>query len=187
MAPPRTPQTRVPGAQVNITNNSKQVANTAAQSSGVTDVTSAASVNKVFGVNKVVSVTVSEIGPNDKYVNVANQGITTLNITGWKLANVEGNIYTVPAFNIDLGAIIAVARRPGKGAGNVFYTDSTAPFWHSTNDALALVDNTGRVVKEYPYLTPRSSLNALNLPLISQYTSTNLNPYTSGLIHYSAG
>jgi hypothetical protein len=135
-----------------------------------TDTTRTSVKDKIFSANKAVGVTVSKVDPDGRWIEVANEAITDCNLTGWKLANNQGDIFVFPIASLAQGTKVTIVQGTGKDTDDILYTGRMSPFWSDTEDLLAIVDDRGRVAATYTYLTPGpapSSSSVLNTPIVT--------------------
>jgi hypothetical protein len=95
----------------------------------------------IFGVNSTVA---------DQWVEIANNGTSNVNLTGWKLMNKENLTYTFPtSFVLKSGGQVKVHSMAGKPNTTDLYNSSV--LLNKTGDTALLKDATGKVVSKYSY------------------------------------
>jgi len=127
----------------------------------------------------------------DQWVEIANGGTGSMNLTGWTLMNMENQTYLFPAnFTLKAGSMVKV--HTGIGSNTAADLFNSTLLWNKEGDTATLKDATGKIVSEYKYpievSAPRSLTNIkpLNLPNMSSLGGTYqpfLRDYKSG---YSA-
>lgn len=119
-----------------------------------------------IGINiaKIIGVNYQSVG---QWVEIANVGTGSMNITGWTLTNMENQTFSFPAdFTLNAGSIVKV--HTGKGDNTAADLFNSTLVWNKKDDTATLKDTTGKIVSEYKYPTKVSaseSLTAIN-PLI---------------------
>jgi hypothetical protein len=86
----------------------------------------------------------------DQWIEIANEGTGSMNLTGWTLMNVKNQTYSFPAnFTLKAGSIVRV--RAGKGNNTAADLFNSTLLWNQEGDTATLMDATGRIVSEYKY------------------------------------
>ncbi len=96
----------------------------------------------------------------DQWVEIANEGTGSMNLTGWMLTNMENQMFSFPAnFTLKAGSIVKVH----EGLGNDTATDlfNSTLLWNKESDTATLKDATGKVVSEYKYPIKVSALGSV--------------------------
>lgn len=103
----------------------------------------------------------------DQWVEIANEGTGSMNLTGWTLMNTENQKYTFPAnFTLETGSIFKV--HTGKGNNTAADLFNSTLVWNKEEDTATLKDATGKIVSEYKYpikVSASESVTKIN-PLI---------------------
>ncbi len=115
----------------------------------------------------------------DQWVEIANEGTGSMNLTGWMLMNMENQTYSFPAnFTLKAGSIVKVHEGLGNNtAANLF--NSTLQ-WSKEGDTATLKDATGKIVSEYKYPVKVSApgsvtkIKPLSLPNMSSIGGTSM-------------
>ncbi|VVB62998.1 Lamin Tail Domain protein [uncultured archaeon] len=110
--------------------------------------------NKTSNVGSNATAKVSITGVNsteiDQWIEIANNGTSNVNFTGWKLMNKENLTYALPAsFVLKPGAKVKVHSIAGKPNSTDLYNSSV--LLNETGDMAILKDATGKVVSKYSY------------------------------------
>ena len=86
----------------------------------------------------------------DQWVEIANEGTGSMNLTGWTLMNMENQTYSFPAnFALKAGTIVRV--HAGKGNNTAADLFNSTLLWNKEGDTATLMDATGEIVSEYKY------------------------------------
>ena len=86
----------------------------------------------------------------DQWVEIANEGTGSMNLTGWTLMNMENQTYSFPAnFALKAGTIVRV--HAGKGNNTAADLFNSTLLWNTEGDTATLMDATGKIVSEYKY------------------------------------
>jgi len=86
----------------------------------------------------------------DQWVEIANEGTGSMNLTGWTLMNMENQTYSFPAnFTLKAGSIVRV--HAGKGNNTAADLFNSTLLWNQEGDTATLMDATGKIVSEYKY------------------------------------
>jgi hypothetical protein len=128
-----------------------------AVANGEANVSSKTSSN--VGTNMTSSISISSVNyaTADLWVEIANNGSSNVNFTGWKLMNKENITYAFPtSFVLKPGAQVKVHSNAGKPNSTDLYNSSV--LWSRTGDTAILKDASGKVVSKYSYpvVSPRT-------------------------------
>lgn len=86
----------------------------------------------------------------EQWIEIANEGTGSMNLTGWTLMNMENQTCSFPAnFTLDVGSIVRV--HAGKGNNTATDLYNSALVWNRMGDTATLKDKTGKIVSEYKY------------------------------------
>ena len=86
----------------------------------------------------------------DHWVEIANEGTGSMNLTGWTLMNMENQTCSFPAnFTLKVGSIVKV--HSGKGNNTAADLFNSTLVWNKKGDTATLKDATGKIVSEYKY------------------------------------
>jgi hypothetical protein len=89
---------------------------------------------------------------NGEMVTIRNDGLTTVDITHWTLADASGkNLFTFPSLTLAPGGIVVVHSGRGVASGADYYWGKTVGIWNDTGDAATLRDASGAVISTYKY------------------------------------
>ena len=136
-----------------------------------------ASVSVGINIAKIISVNYQG---EDQWVEIANEGTGSVNLTGWILMNAENQTYSFPAnFNLLTGSVVKV--HAGNGNNTAADLFNSALVWNKKDDTATLKDATGKIVSEYKYPTKVSAsgsmakINPILLPntFYNGWTSSN--------------
>lgn len=133
---------------------------------------------------KIISVNYRGV---DQWVEIANEGTGSMNLTGWMLINMENQSYSFPAnFALKAGTIVRV--HTGKGNNTAADLFNSTLLWNEEGDIATLMDATGKIVSEYKYpikvsapgsmakteplfLANTSSIRGTSMPFLPDYRS----------------
>ncbi len=109
----------------------------------------AANAPVMVGTNITKIIGVNYLGV-DQWVEIANEGTGSMNLTGWTLMNMENQTYSFPAnFTLKAGSIVKVhAKKGNNSAADLF---NSTLLWNKEGDTATLKDATGKIVSEYKY------------------------------------
>lgn len=86
----------------------------------------------------------------DQWVEIANEGTGSMNLTGWTLINTENQTFSFPAnFTLKAGSIVKV--HTGKGNDTATDLYNSALVWSRKGGTATLKEATGKIVSEYRY------------------------------------
>ena len=123
----------------------------------------------------------------DQWVEIANEGTGSINLTGWTLMNMTNQTYSFPAnFALKVDSIVKV--HSGKGNSTAADLFNSTLVWNKKGDTVTLKDATGKIVSEYKYpikvsapgsvtkiepilLPNMSSTGGTSLPFLPDYKS----------------
>jgi hypothetical protein len=106
-----------------------------------TPVSVGTNVIKIIGVNYMAV---------DQWVEIANEGTDSTNLSGWMLMNMENQKYSFPSnFTLKAGSIFKVHARKGNNTATDLYNSGLA--WNRNSDTATLKDAAGKIVSEYKY------------------------------------
>jgi len=89
---------------------------------------------------------------NGETVTVRNDGLATVDITRWSLADASGkNLFIFPSFVLPPGGIAVVHSGRGSPSGPDFYWGKATGIWNDAGDTATLRDATGAIVSTYAY------------------------------------
>lgn len=121
----------------------------------------------------------------DQWVEIANEGTGSMNLTGWTLTNTENQTYSFPAnFTLNVGSIVKVHAGNGNNTAADLFNGTLQ--WGKEGDTATLKDATGKIVSEYKYpvkvstpgmvttikpliLANTSSINGTSQPFLPDY------------------
>ena len=114
----------------------------------------------------------------DQWVEIANQGTGSIDLTGWTLINRENQTYTFPAnFTLKAGSLSRI--HSGYGNDTSFDLWSSALLWSREGDTATLQDATGKTVSEYRYpveISAARSVAETPSSLPNAFSSDSMNP-----------
>ena len=89
---------------------------------------------------------------NGETVTIRNDGLATVDITRWTLADASGkNLFTFPSLALTPGGIAVVHSGRGVPSGADYYWGKTTGIWNDTGDTATLRDASGAVISTYKY------------------------------------
>lgn len=109
----------------------------------------------------------------DQWVEIANEGTGSMNLTGWTLMNMENQTYSFPAnFALKAGTLVRV--HAGKGNNTAADLFNSTLHWNKEGDTATLMDATGEIVSEYKYPIKVSASGSVTKiePLVLANTSS---------------
>ncbi len=148
------------------------------------DVAANAPVSVGTDITKIIGVNYLGV---DQWVEIANEGTGSMNLTGWMLMNMEDQAYSFPAnFTLKAGSIVRVHEGLGDNTAADLYNSTLQ--WSKEGDTVTLKDATGKIVSEYKYplkvsapgsmtkikplpLLNTSSIDGASAPFLPDYTS----------------
>jgi hypothetical protein len=111
--------------------------------------------------NQTIKVSITGVSYTgvDQSVTIANQGMSNLSLTGWKLMDMENQTYSFPeGFTIKSAAKVRVHTGSGKNTLTDLYNSSLT--WNKSEDSATLEDASGKVVSKYSYPMIKTAMNA---------------------------
>jgi hypothetical protein len=93
----------------------------------------------------------SIVGPGDleiEYVEISNESQGSVDMTGWRLIDEDGQIYTFPTIILNQGGDIKVLSQRGMDTVIELYWQSDSPIWESGETA-RLLDESGNIISTY--------------------------------------
>jgi endonuclease YncB( thermonuclease family) len=103
------------------------------------------------------SVSIPTISPdgetlNDEYVDVKNDGSSSLDMTGWTLEDEAGYTYQFPdGFSLGAGDTVRVHTGSGTDSSTDLYWGSGSPIWNNDSDTAYLYDDASNLAAEKTY------------------------------------
>ncbi|WP_323677650.1 lamin tail domain-containing protein [Halorubellus sp. PRR65] len=89
---------------------------------------------------------------NDEYVVLENTGSSTLDLSGWTIADEAGHTYTVPeGTTLASGDTLTVHTGSGSDTASDLYWGSGSPIWNNGDDTVIVRNSQGDVILEYTY------------------------------------
>jgi hypothetical protein len=104
----------------------------------------------------------------DQWVEIANNGTSDTNLTGWEIMNNENITYTFPtSFVLKQGAQVKVHSSAGKPNSTDLYNSSV--LWSKNGDTAILMDANGKTVSKYSYpaISPKAPKAATTKPNVT--------------------
>ncbi len=100
----------------------------------------------------------------DQWVEIANEGTGSINLTGWTLTNMENQMFSFPAnFTLKAGSTVKVHAEKGDNTAADLFNSTLV--WNKKDDTATLKDATGKIVSEYKYpikVSPSASVTKIN-------------------------
>lgn len=141
----------------------------------------AAAANAPVGVGtNIAKITGVNYQGGDQWIEIANEGTGSIDLTGWMLVNKENETFSFPAnFTLLAGTIVKV--HAGKGDSSAADLFNSTLVLNKNSDTADLLDPTGKVISEYRYPIKVSApgimtkINPLSLPntFYTGWTSSN--------------
>jgi hypothetical protein len=97
---------------------------------------------------------VYDLPPDDlstEYVRLQSYAPAFVDMTGWNLADQDGNFFTFPSFALNAGAFVRVWTKAGANSATDLYWGLSAPVWNNDHDCARLRDTASHLVSEYCY------------------------------------
>lgn len=89
---------------------------------------------------------------NDEYVVFENTGSSSVDLSGWELADAADHTYTFPEGTVlDPGDRITIYTGSGTDTETELYWGQSAPVWNNAGDTVILRDDSGNLVIEETY------------------------------------
>ncbi len=86
----------------------------------------------------------------DQWVEIANEGTGSVDLTGWTLMNMENQTYSFPAnFTLEAGSTVRVHSGRGDNTSSDLWSSTLQ--WGEMGDTATLKDATGKIISEYGY------------------------------------
>jgi hypothetical protein len=86
----------------------------------------------------------------DQWVEIANEGTGSMNLTGWTLMDMGNQTFSIPAnFALKAGSLVRVHAGKGNNTASDLYNSTL--IWNRNGDTAILKDKTGKIVSEYKY------------------------------------
>jgi len=139
---------------------------------------SAANAPSSVGTDIVKIISVNYLGA-DQWVEIANEGTGSIDLTGWTLMNMENQTYSFPA-NYTLKASSTFRVHTGYGDNTSSDLWSSTLLWREMGDTATLKDAAGKIISEYEYPIAVSApgsvavIKPLSLPNMSSIGGTSM-------------
>lgn len=89
---------------------------------------------------------------NDEYVVFENTGSSSVNLSGWELADAADHTYTFPDGTVlDPGDQITIYTGSGTDTETELYWGQSSPVWNNAGDTVIVRDDPGSIVIEETY------------------------------------
>ena len=89
---------------------------------------------------------------NGETVTISNDGLATVDITHWTLADASGlNLFTFPSLTVPPGGMITIHSGIGSPTATDLYFGKKKGIWKDTGDTATLRNATGAVISTYAY------------------------------------
>jgi len=86
-----------------------------------------------------------------EYVEIKNEGDSSVDMTDWKLRDENQNVYTFPDFSLKKGATVKVWTKAGTDTSSNLYWGLTEPVWNNKSDCAYLRDDNNDLVDAMCY------------------------------------
>jgi hypothetical protein len=116
--------------------------------------------------NQTINVSITGISytGTDQSVTIANQGISNLSLTDWKIMNNENQTYSFPVgFSLKPTAKVRVHTGAGKNTLTDLYNSSLT--WNKSGDTAILEDTSGKIVSKYSYPATKPTAKIPTVPI----------------------
>jgi len=118
--------------------------------SGPVSVSQVANTSQIFSINKGEAMNITAINyVGGQWVQIANIGISNRNLTGWRLVNREGRVYTFPNIILPVNGVVRVHQGSGMNTFTDLYTGSMDTLVSGASEVITLTDNSGRLIARY--------------------------------------
>lgn len=127
--------------------------------SGPVSVTQVANTSQIFSINKGEAMNITAINyAGGQWVQIANIGISNRNLTGWRLVNKEGTVYTFPNIILPVNGVLRVHQGNGRNTITDLYTGSASTLVSGPDEVITLTDNSGALIVRYQNSQPSVAL-----------------------------
>ncbi len=139
---------------------------------------SAANATSSVGTDIAKIISVNHLGA-DQWVEIANEGTGSIDLTDWTLMNMENHTYSFPA-NFTLKACSTVKVHSGYGDNTSSDLWSSTLLWREMGDTAILKDAAGKIISEYKYPIAVSApgnvaeISPLSLQNVSSISGTSM-------------
>ena len=90
--------------------------------------------------------------PNGEWIVIENEGLDTIDLSGFSIKDAANHIYTFPSTNLEPGTELKLYSGQGRDAGGTLYWGlSGDAVWSNSGDSAYLRDPQGRLVDYYTY------------------------------------
>jgi hypothetical protein len=108
------------------------------------------------GTDIIKIISVNYLDP-DQWVEIANDGTGSMDLTGWTLMNMENQTFSIPGnFTLKAGSLVRIHGGKGNNTASDLYNSSL--MWNRNGDTAILKDATGKIFSEYQYPIKVSAL-----------------------------
>lgn len=83
---------------------------------------------------------------NAEWVRITNKSATVRALTGWRLRDAAGHVYTFPTFKLRPGSSVRVHTGRGANTGSDLYWRQGWYIWNNTGDKATLKNKAGAVI-----------------------------------------
>jgi hypothetical protein len=139
--------------------------NPKAQSNYVTDL---ANTSGIFGSGRTGGVNITYVSTGfDRYVEVANEGTSPVDMNGWRLVNSQDVFYIFPeGFVLAPGETVKVHDELGPDSATDMYTNSITNLIDPQSDIITLMTDVGATASKYSYPGPAPKSNPWTAPVL---------------------
>jgi hypothetical protein len=134
------------------------------------------------GTDIIKIISVNYLDP-DQWIEIANHGTGSMNLTGWTLMNMENQTFSIPAnFTLKAGSLVRVHAGKGDNTASDLYNSALA--WKKTGDTATLVDETGTIISEYKYpikVSARGNVTNIKPIFLPNMLSIGTSPTVQGI------
>jgi len=78
-----------------------------------------------------------------EYMSIKNYGTSAADLTGWTVRDQQGDVYTFPAFTLEVGGLVKIYSGSGSDSTSHLYWMRSHPVWNDHTDRAQLSDPAG--------------------------------------------
>lgn len=117
-----------------------------------TYVTQLANVSEIFGANESENINITDVAvAGDEFIEITNEGIVPMDLTGWTLTAGLDFSYTIPAAVLPVDASLRIHPGMGTSTQTDLYLNLDRPMLNDTAATIRLLDPQGAVISTYAY------------------------------------
>lgn len=89
---------------------------------------------------------------NEEYIELTNEGDSSVDITGWTLSDEANHVYHFPSgFTLEPGDSVTIYTGSGSDSDSELYWGSGTAVWNNTGDTIIVTNDDGETVVEHEY------------------------------------